>query len=123
MVTGANMICACRHTPMGVAPWAHLGDGRLDLILVRKTGRLNYWRYLFRTGYLWDSPFDLPFVTHHKVSEFTFTPKENEANILNLKTKSVWNCDGEVLPNPGIAIKVHQQILPVFARGIERKVE
>ena len=46
----------------------------MDLILVRKTSRLNYFRYLYRTGYMNQSPFDLPFVDIRRVREFTFTP-------------------------------------------------
>jgi ceramide kinase len=104
----------------------------MDLILVRKTSRLNYFRYLYRTGYMNKSPFDLPFVDIFRVREFTFTPTldENEDNdngstddVIARKDevdKSVWNCDGEILPDPKVRVKVHCQILPVFARGLEK---
>ena len=112
----------------------------MDLILVRKTSRLNYWRYLYRTGYMNKSPFDLPFVDIHRVKEFTFTPtleqdtgsnsdddNASSVNVIDRKAnddddvrKSVWNCDGEILPDPKVRVKVHCQILPVFARGLEK---
>ena len=82
------------------------------------------------------SPFDLPFVEVHRVKEFTFTPnlEDIEANDANDDTsssndaitqkndgeRSVWNCDGEILLDTKIRVKVHCQILPVFARGPER---
>ena len=40
----------------------------------------------------------------------------------DVSSKSVWNCDGEILPDPKIRVKVHCQILPVFARGLEKHV-
>ncbi len=108
VITGACTKCASRFTPQGLSPGAHLGDGFADLILVSKTSRLNYFRYLYRSAYLRSSPFDLPFVERLKVREFSFTPdrdqdqqKEDDGS----KT-SVWNCDGELLPDPTIQVKV-----------------
>lgn len=118
VITAACMKCACRHTPRGVSPGAHLGDGLVDLILVAKTSRVNYFRYLYRTAYLRNSPFDLPFVQKYKVREFSFTPEPSTMNE-HCNDTSVWNCDGEILHNPCVCIKVHCQVLPVFARGPE----
>jgi hypothetical protein len=73
------------------------------------------FRYLFRSAYLTSDPFDLPFVHRLKVREFSFTP-DTDPNDMNAKT-SVWNCDGEILDCPKINVKVHCQMLPVFARG------
>ena len=112
VVTGACTKCASRFTPKGLSPGAHLGDGLVDLILVSKTSRMNYFRYLFRSAYLTSDPFDLPFVERIKVQEFTFMPPEGHK-----KKTSVWNCDGEILDSPKIHVKVHCQLLPVFARG------
>ena len=110
VITGACTNCASRFTPQGLSPGAHLSDGLLDLIIVSKTSRFNYLRYLYRSGYLRDSPFDLPFVQRLKVKEFTFVP--------DLAAKSsVWNCDGEVLDCTEVSVKVHGRLLPVFARG------
>ena len=110
VITGACTNCASRFTPQGLSPGAHLSDGLLDLIIVSKTSRFNYLRYLYRSGYLRDSPFDLPFVQRLKVKEFTFVP--------DLAAKSsVWNCDGEVLNCTEVNVKVHGRLLPVFARG------
>ena len=114
VITGACSKCASRFTPKGLSPGAHLGDGLLDLILVSKTSRLNYFKYLFRSAYLTSDPFQLPFVERIKVREFSFTPRSSDKI-------SVWNCDGEILNCPQIHVKVHCQLLPVFARGPDWK--
>ncbi len=49
-ISAANISCRCTLSPRGMAPFAHLSDGHLDLILVRKASRLNHLRYLLRTG-------------------------------------------------------------------------
>ena len=55
-----------------------------------------------------------------KVREFRFRPiHEKSGTDHKNKTTSVWNCDGEVLSHSEIYVKVHCQILPVFARGPE----
>ena len=134
-ITGAVMSCMSPKSPKGLTPSAHLGDGNLDLIIVNKTSRVNYLKYLIRTNMpsSSNSPFQLPFVQVHRVKEFTFQPKiqdnepetngdqeTNEESIYNDNTnKSVWNCDGELITSPSIHAKVYCQILPVFARGIE----
>lgn len=117
-ITAACSKCASRFTPKGLSPGAHLGDGLLDLIFVSKTSRLNYFRYLFRSAYLRADPFDLPFVERIKVREFTYKVGDDggRGNDQCGKT-SVWNCDGEILQCPQIHVKVHCQLLPVFARG------
>ena len=43
--------CACRLTPHGVSPAAHLGDGCADLILVAGRSRCHTLSYLFRTAF------------------------------------------------------------------------
>lgn len=35
---------------------------------------------------------------------------------------SCWNCDGEILPHAAIQVRVHRQLIRLFARGIEEKV-
>ena len=45
-ITGAVMSCMSPKSPKGLTPSAHLGDGNLDLIIVNKTSRVNYLRYL-----------------------------------------------------------------------------
>lgn len=112
-ITAACSKCASRFTPKGLNPGAHLGDGLLDLIFVSKTSRMNYFRYLFRSAYQRADPFALPYVERIKVREFTYKVADDEKS----GKTSVWNCDGEILQCPQIHVKVHCQLLPVFARG------
>lgn len=50
MICGANITCACSRSPNGISRYSHLGDGCLDLILVRKTSLLNNVRFLLNTA-------------------------------------------------------------------------
>lgn len=49
-----NMSCACPRSSKGLSPSAHLGDGSLDLILIRKCSRFNFLRFLLRHTNQWD---------------------------------------------------------------------
>lgn len=48
MVNGANVSCACSRSPMGFSPHCHIGDGCVDVILVRHTSLFNNIRLLLR---------------------------------------------------------------------------
>jgi hypothetical protein len=60
---------ACRNdkAPDGISTYAHLSDGRMDLILIKDCSRLEYLRQLLRLARKGADPFDLPFVETHKV--------------------------------------------------------
>lgn len=47
-INSTNMSCACPRSPGGLSPFAHLGDGSSDLILIRKCSRFNFLRFLIR---------------------------------------------------------------------------
>ena len=47
-VLGANISCRCAKSSTGISPHAHIGDGRVDLVLVRKTTRANYLHHLIK---------------------------------------------------------------------------
>ncbi|CAL8080091.1 unnamed protein product [Calicophoron daubneyi] len=75
--------CRCAKSLHGPSPCAHLGDGCLDLILVRKCRRSQFLKFLMRTAAgtelradkrSADSPFDLPFVSVVRVCAFRFRP-------------------------------------------------
>lgn len=46
MVNGANISCACVRSPNGFSKYCHLGDGYIDLVLVRHTSFINNLRFL-----------------------------------------------------------------------------
>jgi len=145
-VIGANISCACAKSPEGLSPSAHLADGCLDLVLVKHTSRLQYLRHMIRITSKADQ-FNFDFVEVHRVREFYFRPltEENEtgdeadgieesgtreddeerlaaktsASTSRPRARSIWNVDGELVPHPAIHVKVHRQLIRLFARGIE----
>lgn len=48
MVNSANVSCACSRSPMGFSPHCHVGDGCVDVILIRHTSLINNIRLLLR---------------------------------------------------------------------------
>lgn len=111
-INAVTTTCKSPHTKEGMSPEAHYGDGNTDLIIVHRTSRLNYFRYLFRVAFHMSHPFSLPFVEAVRVREFSFTPDDEAGG------SSVWNCDGEIVNEAAITVKVHRQLVPVFARGV-----
>lgn len=49
MITATNITCACSRSPNGMSKYCHLGDGHLDVVLVRKTNLLNNIRFVVNT--------------------------------------------------------------------------
>ncbi|KAK2842734.1 hypothetical protein Q5P01_012934 [Channa striata] len=142
-INAASMSCACPRTPKGLSPAAHLADGTTDLILVRKCSRFNFLRHLLRHTSK-DDQFDMTFVEVHRVRRFRFTPRycQSDSDLeLDLRENgkhqifsqifrdhpacgcapaySSWNCDGEILTHTAIDVRVHCQLIKLFARGIE----
>lgn len=140
-INAASMSCACPRTPKGLSPAAHLADGTTDLILVRKCSRFDFLRHLIRHTSK-DDQFDLGFVEVHRVSRFRFAPRhcqsDSDLNLQELHKRQIfgplcrdhpacgcslhyssWNCDGEVLNHTAIDVRVHCQLINLFARGIE----
>lgn len=111
-INAVTTTCKSPHTKEGMSPEAHYGDGNTDLIIVHRTSRLNYFRYLFRVAFHRDHPLSLPFVEAVRVREFTFTPDDEASG------SSIWNCDGEIVNEAAITVKVHRRLVPVFARGV-----
>lgn len=140
-VNAATMACRCHKSKKGLSPAAHLGNGCSDLIVVSQCSRLDYMRFLMRTGLnLSQSAFDLPFVDVYRVREFEYRPagggninnndhnssnnnnNNNENNVKNSEN-GVWNCDGEILTTSAIRVKNHCQLLPVFGAGLENRID
>lgn len=137
----ACMSCACPRSPKGLSPSAHLADGTMDLILVRKCSRFNFFRHLLRHTNK-DDQFDHSFVEVHRVRKFRFQPRHLEMvsleDLSDVPKKSTytpicstpsrctygsahssWNCDGEILHHTAIQVSVQCQLIRLFARGIE----
>ncbi|KAG0696842.1 Ceramide kinase [Chionoecetes opilio] len=115
IVTSALTSCACRLSPGGVSPAAHLGDGCMDLILVAGSSRRHTLSYLFRTAFTGNA-LSLQHVTFHRAQEMVFTPKAGAA-------ESSWNCDGELLTEPRVRLRMHCQRVGLYTRGVEAAPE
>ncbi|XP_055634551.1 ceramide kinase isoform X2 [Toxorhynchites rutilus septentrionalis] len=72
MVNGANISCSCYRSPQGFNPYSHLGDGYIDLILVRHTSFLNNIRLLQAMSSKVKKISDLPFVKIYRTKKFSF---------------------------------------------------
>ncbi|CAG9759791.1 unnamed protein product [Ceutorhynchus assimilis] len=112
MVSGANITCACSRSPQGIAPNCHLGDGKVNLVLVRHTSVINNLRLLLRLSSQDASVDNLPFVETFSAREFCFRAENG--------ISSKWNCDGEIQHQTNIRAKVRCQLLTMFSRGSEK---
>ncbi|SPP83637.1 ceramide kinase [Drosophila guanche] len=136
MICGANITCACARSPNGISRYSHLGDGCLDLILVKKTSLLNNVRFLLNTAGRSGDIRNLPFVEVYRTRKFqfrTFAAASDEsysiagscqpiaqAEVGGSSSSSVyssWNCDGEVVTDLDITMRSHCQLIEVFMRG------
>ena len=87
---------------MKMAPLARLNDGLLDLIIVKKVGRLKLLRLfpkVFSGNHISD-----PVVDYRQVSEFSIFPEDQ--NMLNI--------DGEMLGNTPVHVKVLEKEMEVL---------
>ncbi|XP_061391572.1 ceramide kinase [Musca vetustissima] len=139
MVTTTNITCACSRSPNGMSKYCHLGDGHLDVILVRKSNMFNNLRFAINTMARNGDIRNLPFVEIYRTKQFIFNAKPNmspqdynsirgscqpiadsyaeaETNFPN-KIFSSWNCDGEVITDLEITLTSHRQLIDVFMRG------
>ncbi|XP_056394620.1 ceramide kinase-like isoform X1 [Hyla sarda] len=128
-ITG--MSSACPKSQDGLSPTAHLADGTADLILVRESNTVQFLRHLNRHTNCKDQ-FALSNVEVHRIHAMRFTPEEldEEEEIWQQKRlfvcpcgntlqTSTWNCDGEILDCAQLSVRVHHQLIQLFARGIE----
>lgn len=109
-----NMPCRCAKSKYGMSPFVHLGDGTFDLILVKRSWRTGFLRFLWQIANDGRSIEDLPNVERYRVSEVLIRPMNN-----NGKGVGNWACDGELIHGNEIQIRVHRQALNLFASGIQ----
>jgi ceramide kinase len=132
-VIGANMSCRCARSSTGISPMAHIGDGHIDLILIRKTTRAKYLQHLIKVSDKTVEQFDFNFIEQHRVKEFSFTPTPRSSEGVDnfgsssafsrsastQSDTSVWNVDGELVEHPSLHIKVHRHLISMYASGVE----
>ncbi|KAH3876609.1 hypothetical protein DPMN_000456 [Dreissena polymorpha] len=135
-VNSVTMSCSCDLSPPGMSPYCHLGDGCMDLIMVSQCSRIEFLKFLLRTA-KGEERKNLDFIQMHRVKEFSFRPLTEDSDLLSISSEenipqskkvklkrqtsrtSVWNCDGEVIDQPKISVRVHCQLVKLFARGVE----
>lgn len=137
MINGANISCSCARSPNGFSPYCHMGDGFIDLVLVRHTSFFNNLRFLLKMSGTNGTIAELPFVEIYRTKKFyfrTFSYTGQNSSIslsatsnqpLNLTSRggnlsSIWNCDGEVLQETDVTIRSHIQLISVFKRGLNQ---
>lgn len=102
--------CRSDKSKGGVIPYAHLADGRLHLVMVKKCSRVQFLRFLvyMSSHGVDDKAFDYVDVKH--VTEFTVLPNGKE---------STWNVDGELVSNCGLRVHACRGLIDVFSRGVD----
>ncbi|CAF4765909.1 unnamed protein product [Rotaria sp. Silwood1] len=92
------------------------GDGTFDLILVKRSWRTGFLRFLWQVANDSRSIEDLPNVERYRVREVLIRPINT-----GQKEAGNWACDGELISGKEIQIRVHRQALNLFASGIKLK--
>lgn len=99
-ILGCNTIHA--GNAMKMAPLAQIDDGLIDLLIVRKAGRLkllSLFSKIFKGDHIGD-----PVVQYHQAKEFSIIPLED--HILNI--------DGEIVGNTPIHVKMLPRVIEVL---------
>eukprot|EP00887_Chlorella_sp_A99_P006239 scaffold3.g6239.t1 len=108
-----NMPCISEKTRSGIVRFCHLADGTIKLVLVRKCSPLRYLRFLMDMSSAGLHPGQHSYV---EVIDAVAVRVECPAG----QPQSRWNLDGELLRSSTITAEIHQGLLNVFARGVER---
>ncbi|XP_055385509.1 probable serine/threonine-protein kinase DDB_G0282963 [Condylostylus longicornis] len=117
LISCANISCLCDRSPNGWSQFSHLGDGYLDIILVRHTTFLNNLKLLMAMTKKNGNINNLPFVKLYRTKKFLFRAKKRDPINRNSIKTSQWNCDGEVVHDTDLIISSHCQLIDVFMRG------
>lgn len=116
MVNGANISCACKRSPSGFSPFAHLGDGYVDVIVVRHGSLWKNLKLLLTLSSADGEVAKLPFVELYRTRKF-YIKALNSSSDRSLadstqpispspnRNCSVWNCDGEILQETDVMVR------------------
>lgn len=115
MLNSANISCACNRSPSGMAPYAHLGDGYLNVIVVRHGSLLDNLKLLLTLSSADGEIEKLPFVELHRTKKFKIKALNGSSKrsltdstqpITMSRSKcSMWNCDGEIIQETDLTIR------------------
>jgi ceramide kinase len=104
--------CRSEKTPHGMARYAHLADGQLTLVLLRKSSPLHCLRFLATMSAVGLVKDQMPYV---KVVDAVACRVEP----LGSGPRSGWNLDGELLPGDVLYASAERGALKYFARGVK----
>ncbi|CAF1122775.1 unnamed protein product [Rotaria sp. Silwood1] len=108
-----NMPCRCEKSKYGMSPSVHIGDGSFDVVLVKSSWRLDFFRFLHHVAKDGRTIDDLSNVERYRATEVIIRPTINRRNRLGN-----WACDGELITANEVRIRAHSQVLNLFASGI-----
>ena len=89
------------------------GDGSFDLILVKRSRRMGFIRFLYRAANEDQTIEELSNVERYRATEVIIRPMATRR-----RGAGNWACDGESFAADEIAIRAHHQALKLFASGI-----
>ena len=117
----AVLSCRCDQAPDGLAKYAQICDGNMQLFLVRNCSRWQFLRHLAALAF-GGNAFDFDFVELYKVSGVHVEPLHgaDAARVAgkDMAHRSSWNVDGEVGHGTLLA-SAKRGLVDVFARGPE----
>jgi hypothetical protein len=90
-----------------------LGDGSFDLILVKSSWRLDFFRFLHHVAKNSQKVEKLSNVERFRATEVIIHPI-----ITQQKERGNWACDGELITANEVRVRAHHQALNLFASGI-----
>jgi ceramide kinase len=116
MMNSANISCACKRSPSGMAPFAHLGDGYVNVIVVRHGSLWQNLKLLLTLSSANGEIEKLPFVDLYRTKKFFFkalngsserslTDSTQPISMGSSKDCSVWNCDGEIIQETDVTVR------------------
>uniref|UniRef100_A0A915JAY7 DAGKc domain-containing protein n=1 Tax=Romanomermis culicivorax TaxID=13658 RepID=A0A915JAY7_ROMCU len=119
-VIGVVTPALCKLSPSGLSPTCHLGDGIMHLAVIKEISPFRNGIYIASIMANQNDHLTKSFVDVHQVTGFSYTPNLSESKTCE-DGLGTWNVDGEILPQPEntIHFRMHKQLIPVFARGIE----
>eukprot|EP01134_Creolimax_fragrantissima_P002729 CFRG2729T1 len=106
-VNALSMSCKHPKSFNGMAPFAHLSDGTMTLVMVRQCSMARYLKHLLSLQSEKANHFDYDFIEAANVLEF---------ELKAIQKPSVWMADGEVINDvTDIHVSSHYNLIQVFA--------
>jgi len=115
-VMAINQPCRSDKTPLGMAKYGHLANGRFTLVLVRRCSPMQYLKFLLAMSSSGLFPGQMPGVVD--VIEAVVACKMRVTGD-DSKPTSHWNVDGELMNGLEMTAVSHLGAIQYFGRGPE----